>query len=352
MFLDRIFRKGYPHLDWIQVEISTLCDGRCVYCPHTEYSNNWQNRLLPMEIYEKIVPAFERTKLVFLQGWGEPFTHPQFIDFLRLAKQAGSMTGTTTNGTILDSEKIRELVDEGLDIIGFSLAGIDHKNDTVRTGTQISKVLKCIEDIHRIKHSLSADNPKIHIAYMLLRSGLDDLDKLPAFSENAGISQTVINTLSLLVNPAMEKEALLVSEEEEYLELINRFQEVKKDAEKRGAGIFFNIVSPIMKSSFCGENAGRALVIGSDGCVSPCVMTCIPVKGTNFHYFNGKQQKLEKISFGNLADQPINEIWNKKEYRSFVKKYQEGNSIYFCQNCMKRFTMDLQTETSLPMINS
>lgn len=346
MFLDRIFKKGYPHLDWIQVEISTLCDGRCIYCPHTEYRNNWQNRLLPMEIYEKIVPAFERTKLVFLQGWGEPFTHPQFIDFLRLAKQAGSMTGTTTNGTMLDSEKIRELVDEGLDIIGFSLAGIDHKNDTVRTGTQISKVLKCIEDIHRIKSSRRANNPDINIAYMLLRSGLDDLDKLPAFSKNAGISQTVISSLSLPVNPAMEKEVLVVSGDEEYRELMERFHGIKKDAESRDTEIYFNIVSPLMKESFCSENIGRALVVGSDGCVSPCVMGCLPVKGDNFYYFGGKKRKVEKIVFGNIADQQLNIIWNKKEYKSFRDKLNRGIMDYLCKSCMKRFITDLQIENA------
>ena len=82
----RLFNKVYPPLDWIQVEISSLCNGKCIYCPHTEYRGNWQSRLLPMELYLRIIPALKKTKLVHLQGWGEPFTHPDFIDFLRLAK--------------------------------------------------------------------------------------------------------------------------------------------------------------------------------------------------------------------------------------------------------------------------
>ena len=36
-----------------------------------------------------------------------------------------------------------------------------------------------MEEIHRAKDKYGADNPEIHIAYMLLRSGLDDLEKLP-----------------------------------------------------------------------------------------------------------------------------------------------------------------------------
>jgi MoaA/NifB/PqqE/SkfB family radical SAM enzyme len=344
MFLNRLFKKGYPFLDWIQVEISSLCDSKCIYCPHTEYRENWQNRLLPMDLFEKIVPAFKRAKLVFLQGWGEPFTHPQFIDFLRLAKKAGCVTGATTNGMMLDSEKIRELIDEGLDIIGFSLAGIDQKNDSVRKGTRIKRVLKCIEEIHRIRSSRSIDKPAIHIAYMLLRSGLDDLDKIPAFSENAGISQTIISSLSLSVNPAMEKETLAVSGDEEYRELVNRFHEVKKDAEKRDTDIYFNIVSPLMEISFCSENIGRALVIGSDGCVSPCVFGSLPVKGNNYFYFGGDRQKIEDISFGNIADEPLNEIWGKKEYKRFVRELDRGIADGLCKNCMKRLHLNLTVE--------
>lgn len=347
MFLDRIFKERYPSLDWIQVDISSICESKCIYCPHTEYKNNWQDRLLPIELFEKIVPAFKKTKLLFLQGWGEPFTNPQFVDFLRLAKNAGCMTGTTTNGMLLDTEKIKELVNEGLDIICFSLAGIDQKNDGVRKGTRISHVLKCIEDVHRIKNSCSADKPEIHIAYMLLNSRLDDLDKIPAFSENAGISQTVISSLSLLVNPAMAKESLAVSGKEEFKELADRFNEVKKDAERRDTDIFFNIVTPFMKKSFCSENTGQALVAGSDGRIFPCIMGCLPVKGDNYCYFNGNMQKIENISFGNIADEPLNEIWNKKDYKNFIKSLNRGGATgNFCNNCLKTFPLEVPLEGS------
>ena len=351
MFFDRLFKKHYPRLDWIQVEISSLCDGKCVYCPHTEYRSNWQNRLLPIELYRNITPAFAKTKLVYLQGWGEPFTHPNFIDFLRLAKNAGCMVGTTTNGTMLDSEKIKELVDEGLDIICFSIAGVDEKNDSIRKGTQISRVIKCIEEIHRVRSSRSVDNPRIHIAYMLLRSNLNDLRKIPAFSENAGISQTVISSLSRLVNPAMEKELVLASNREEYRELTNDFHQVRKDAEDRGTEIAFNIVSPLMEESYCTENVGRALVVGSDGCVSPCVMALIPVRGDNFHYFRGEKRTIGKLAFGNIADEELNTIWHKKEYKSFTRSLIRGNAVPFCQGCLKRFILDLQVSSVPQYIN-
>ena len=254
------------------------------------------------------------------------------------------MVGTTTNGTMLNSEKIRELVDEGLDIICFSLAGIDEKNDLIRKGTQIRRVLKCIDEIHRIRNNRSVDNPRIHIAYMLLRSGLHDVNKIPVFLENAGISQTVISSLSLPVNQEMEKESVIASGDKEYRELVDMFHEIEMDAERRGTEISFHIVSPLMKESYCTENVGQALVVGSDGSVSPCVMGLIPVAGDNFHYSGGNKHKIEKLLFGNIGDELLNSIWNKKEYKNFIRTLVRGHLFPFCQNCLKRFIMNLQLE--------
>lgn len=89
---------------------------------------------------------------------------------------------------------ITRLIDQGLDIIGFSLAGVDEKNDRIRKGTPIKKVLECIEEIHRVKQKYASATPAIHIAYMLLHSGLDELERLPEFLSHTGADQTVVSS--------------------------------------------------------------------------------------------------------------------------------------------------------------
>ena len=337
MVFRSLFQKTYPDLDWIQVEISTECNGRCVYCPRTAYRTGWQKRLLPLDLFKKIIPAFTRTKLVHLQGWGEPFIHPQFFDFLRLAKGAGCRVGTTTNGALLDSDTIERLVDEGLDILCFSLAGVDEKNDEVRAGTRIRDVLGAIETVHRIKSRRSADTPRIHLAYMLLRSGLSDLDRLPEFSADAGISQTVVSSLSLVVNPALEREAVLADDEAEWRELVERFEVTGRAAKERGAELFFNVVSPLGEAGYCSENIGRALVVGANGDISPCVMARIPATGENYHYAWGSRQPVRNLAFGNIAEDPLHLIWHSKAYKRFVRSRLLGKPVPFCEHCLKRF---------------
>ncbi|MGD9139705.1 MAG: radical SAM protein, partial [Desulfobacterales bacterium] len=160
-------------------------------------------------------------------------------------KEVDCIVGTTTNGTLLNRHLIEKLVAEGLDVIGFSLAGLDEKNDTIRKGMQIKTVLKCMEEIHRAKQRYRSKNPAIHIAYALLRSGLDALEKLPEFLSHTGVDQTVVSSLSLVVSPAVESESILVIGKKGYSELKERFIQIRDESAKNGAEVHFHMVSPV-----------------------------------------------------------------------------------------------------------
>ena len=265
--------------------------------------------------------------------------HSEFFEMLQIAKDKGCMVGTTTNGTLVDREIIEKIVSQGLDVVGFSLAGVDEKNDRIRKGTYIKRVVECIEEIHRAKDKFGIANPQIHIAYMLLRSNLDDLRKLPEFLRNTGAAQTVVSSLSYVISPEMEKESILATGEEEYSELEDRLLEVRGKAMNLGKTVYFHIVSPVKNNFSCGENIPKAVVVGSDGSLSPCVMKRIPVQGENFHYANGKKQLQQNISFGNVQNESLKTIWHRKEYQKVINKFRNCETPSFCQNCLKK-TMD------------
>jgi MoaA/NifB/PqqE/SkfB family radical SAM enzyme len=338
--LNRFFQKPYPQLDWIQVEISSFCNAACVYCPHAVYRKNWQHRHLPEHVFHKLTPAFANTKLVYLQGWGEPFLHPKFFEMLQIAKNAGCSVGTTTNATILTKDMVEKLVMQGLDVIGFSLAGIDRKNDTIRKGTAIKQTLDCIEAFQSAKARLKTNTPKIHIAYMLMRSGLVDLERIPAFIADTGADQTVISSLSLVVSRKMEAESLLASGEKEIQALDHRFLEVKTDANRRRIDMHFHLVSPEADRFYCSENVNRAIVAGSDGSVSPCVYAQIPAVGNNYHYFHGKKKVLQNLSYGNLEEASLNDIWHQRDYQQFLRSHRKGLIPHKCQSCDKGFIIN------------
>jgi len=323
-----------PRFDWIQVEATTYCNAACFYCPHTAYQDRWANRHLALRTFKKLLPPFTRTRLIHLQGWGEPFLHPDFFIMVALAKEAGCQVGTTTNGMLLDDGKIRRLVESGLDLVAFSLAGVDGANDIRRRGTHLDQVLSVIETLNRTKESLGRAKPAIHIAYMLLRSGLQDLKRLPATFKGLGVSQVVISTLDFVPHRDLAGGTLLPEKTREYDELRAQLEELVEESQRVRLKIHYQLKELGTRRLICPENVQRALFVGADGRVSPCVFANLPVAQATY-YARGTEGPYQRLVFGNLDELPLPAIWRQQAYVNFRRSFFTGKLISLCQDCLK-----------------
>jgi sulfatase maturation enzyme AslB (radical SAM superfamily) len=180
------------------VEVTSRCNAVCSYCPRTVYRDAWLNRNLWLEAFKRLSLAFTKTKMVFLQGWGEPFLNSELMAMVRIAKEAACKVGTTTNGMLLNEEIIYQLVECGMDVLAFSLAGVDEKNDGLRRGTSLDTILEAIRILHETKKNLGKELPAVHIAYILLRSRIGDIERLPLFLQGLPVRQVVVSTLDFV----------------------------------------------------------------------------------------------------------------------------------------------------------
>lgn len=337
MLLRRVFEARKPALDWLQVDITSHCNAACIYCPRHVYRDKWIKRHLPFEVFQRLLADTERTAMVHLQGWGEPLCHPDFFRMLKAAKTAGLKVGTTTNGMLVDEEMAGRLVGEGLDVLAFSLAGVDEANDRIRKGTSLDQVRLAVAAVHRAKARLGVENPTVHAAYMILRSRLNDLETLPSFLEKTGFSAAVAGSLSLVTDPALTHESVLAATKEEYQRLASRADAVRAEASRRGVNLSFHVCTQFSESRFCSENVNRAMVAGSDGAIGPCVMTRLPLSGPEYYYFKGKERPVPTLSFGNATGDSLAEVWQRADYRRFRRSFAKGRVLRFCAECQNRF---------------
>jgi len=339
--IKRLF-SPYPHLDWIQIGVTSRCNASCVYCPQWTMRKVWKGEDMPLSVFKKLSPAFSRTGLVYLQGWGEPLLHPEFFEMLGLVKKKGSMAGLTSNATLLSEEKIRMLAGEGLDIISLSLAGVDQVNDKIRKGTTLKKVLSAIETIHRIKASMGSSRPHIHLAYMLLRSGLGDVEKMPGFFNSLGIDQVVVSGLTLALDQEMEKEMYLADSEPEFADLKHRLLAMKNLLDEP-KNLFFHVFNPNLSGNECSENILKACYMSVDGFMRPCVYTDFAEFSKGFKLFvNGSSYPLESMDFGNINEQPMGKIWHNSDYAVFRQDFFNPETNRPCVHCTKRFIDNFQ----------
>jgi MoaA/NifB/PqqE/SkfB family radical SAM enzyme len=336
-----LFKKWFgafssPSLDWIQVEVTSCCNATCSYCPRTVYREAWLNRNLSLEAFERLTPAFTRAKMVFLQGWGEPFLNSDLMTMARIAKKAGCKVGTTTNGMLLNEKIIYQLIECGMDVLAFSLAGIDEKNDALRQGTRLDTILGAIHLLQEIKKNWGKELPAVHIAYILLRSRLGDIEGLPFFLQGLAVSQVVVSTLDFVPCKELEGETIKPSTAEEYEELRARLDAVKVETEQLGVRFHYRLHGAGEGTTTCTENIQRALFVSSDGRVSPCVFTNLPISQDTQICFNG-DQRYRRLTFGNVGDASIGDIWRGRAYRDFRESFYGMRLPSICQDCPKLF---------------
>jgi MoaA/NifB/PqqE/SkfB family radical SAM enzyme len=289
-----------------------------------------------LDVFESLISAFTRCQLVYLQGWGEPFFNQDVFTMVRMAKEAGCKVGTTTNGMLLETENIEQVVECGVDILAFSLAGLDERNDAVRKGTSLDRVLESIRILQETKRRLKKERPAIHIAYMLLRSGLEDIERLPLLFRGAGVNEIVVSTLDFVPSGELAGETIRPSCREEYEEIRGRLKAVNAECKQWGMRFHYHLQKPGERGRTCTENIQRALFVSAEGTVSPCVFTNLPVAEGIQVRCDG-EKPYQQLRFGNVGDTPLEIIWWTKAYRAFRKAFYGGPLPGSCVDCPKLF---------------
>lgn len=325
--LEFLKRWRTPRLDWIQVEISSLCTASCIYCPKTVFSANWNRGLMSPEVFDSVARAFKHTGFVHLQGWGEPLLHPSFFDFVREARKAGCAVGTTTSGMPVNSDRAKKFVEEGPNIVAFSVAGCSEINDLYRRGTSFAEIMKTIEAIAREKERLGRRYPIIHIAYMLLMSALEEVKGVSSVFGTVGVQEIVISTLNYVPHPSLRDESFLYCN----MEKRKRAEEILMQLlEESGAGVIPKIAvnfPPFTKERGCLEKAARSIFVSHEGFVHPCVYLGIPLKNRS----TGDMPKM--VVFGNLKYGNLLDIWHHPSCREWRNNLEKIRQHALCKDC-------------------
>ena len=325
-------RINAPKLNFVQLELSSHCNASCSYCPQTLYKGKIRKAFLTCDAIEKILPQLRKDTYLHLQGWGEPFLNPEFREILSLIKKNGFCAGTTTNAALLNKKILKELVDLKLDYLAFSTSGhTEFENDSTRKGTSFQKITDLIFELKKIKKAENTDTPKIHIANITLKNQFESLFRASDFYKKISPDQVVLSSLSFAGSKEIQDAIFYCKEEKKWEEIQKNLKNFRKELD---LDFNFHLVSPFILKENCCEDVLHSLFIGSDGDVHPCVFKGLPLMEDVNFYLRGKKIRHENLSFGNIKNMKIKEIWNSKEFRAFRKNRLPEND--FCRICYKK----------------
>jgi len=162
----------------LQIEVTSRCNLRCVMCPVTVLADGWPAVDLPWETFQRIAQAFEKTKWVYLQGWGEPLLHPRLFDMIAVAKGAGCRVGFTTNGTRLTRQAGERLLDLQLDLLAVSIAGATSTtHEAIRVGSTFQRLVGTLRRFLALKAERRSELPKVELLFLMTRTNLAELPR-------------------------------------------------------------------------------------------------------------------------------------------------------------------------------
>lgn len=111
----------FPYSNFL-IETSNACNHACIFCAHQKMKRK-VGKIKTELVYDILQQAYDLgTREVGFYATGEPFLVPELPDFIKKAKEIGyTYVYLTSNGALATPEKIRAVIDAGLDSLKFSI---------------------------------------------------------------------------------------------------------------------------------------------------------------------------------------------------------------------------------------
>ena len=127
----------------IYIEITSVCNLKCSFCPQTKRKSEFMN----IDTFRNILDQIKNyTDYIYLHVKGEPFLHPHIDELLDISYEKGFQVNITTNGTLIHKIKDKIMGKPALRQLNFSLHSFDGNEGLNNKDEYISNILSFIKE--------------------------------------------------------------------------------------------------------------------------------------------------------------------------------------------------------------
>ncbi len=141
---------------YILIEAASSCNLRCTMCFQTDKSFRKKKYmgLMDPKIFKKVIDEASQkgTKAITFGSRGEPSIHPKIGEFLAYTKDKFLETKFITNATKLNDDLIHSIFRSNVHMVNFSIDSEDSKTyEKIRKFSEFDNVLKNVKRYNKIK---------------------------------------------------------------------------------------------------------------------------------------------------------------------------------------------------------
>lgn len=245
-------KARYPHN--LMIEVTNACNLRCLMCYNRKMKR--KKGYMKLQTYKKVLDQAKEIniEMIGLYTTGESFLHPKIFDFIKMAKNKGfKYVYITTNGILLDKEKIEKIFASGLDSIKFSIDAASKKSyEQLKPGASFDCLYKNIKLLREMRDRKKS-KLKIYASFVLTNKNYRELKNFRSFWKNI-IDEVLISVVGNQSN----------LQKKEFNNLIPKNIKKKMIAKKRYCNLLWNriVVTYDGKLTICPEDFEAELIYG------------------------------------------------------------------------------------------
>ena len=291
----------------IFIEITPLCNLRCVFCPcYIEGEEVTRDRLaehMSLENFKRIIDRIAgkfNFQMCFTYS-GEPLINKDIYKMLKYLRDLDIPSVIHSNAMLLTSDNAARLLESGLDrfIVSFDGATKETYED-VRRGSDFYRVIENIRGLVRERGSRGLVRPFVEMQFVVTSKNRHEVPSFKKLCDELGVDNGYVK--SLLVYQDTENKGYVKEVQEYFVEDdVARYEAVK-------GMLVLKEMGP------CPEIQNTVITV--DGEVVIC---CFDVHG--------------KYGFGNCMERGLDEIWKSREYAGFRDKVMGRRGLSICTFC-------------------
>ncbi len=333
-------RAAFVGPDTLQIDPTNNCNNDCIAC--WCHSPLLAEMKMPPEVRLQTIPLAKLKELVdeaadmgtreiYLAGGGEPFMHPNIMEFLAHIKGRGLICSVNTNFTLVNEERVKKMVDLGIDHLTVSVWAASpevfartHPNKADET---FCRLYDTLYTLYRTKERAGSPRPYVKIYHVLSKVNYREIEEMVAFTKRVGAESVEFTPLDTMP----EKTDYLLLNEEERRWLHQKCVELEQ---RRGGADVFGEPLLYRWDQFVRRISTSDTVVGEH---DRNIIETIPCTvGWSFARVLADGNidfclKAHRIPIGNIYRQSFREVWNsekQKHYRCLARTYIKDDPFF------------------------
>lgn len=159
----------FPKTNFL-MEVSNACNHECIFCAHQKMKRKI-GKIDKNFAFDILQQAYDLgTREVGFYATGEPFLVVDLADYIKRAKEIGyTYVYLTSNGALATPERIRDVIDAGLDSIKFSINAPERKlYKFIHGHDDFEKVIEHLKYLNEYRKEING-NFKIYVTGILTK---------------------------------------------------------------------------------------------------------------------------------------------------------------------------------------